>query len=84
MSSSKAAGESKPESYPLGHVEDFDSPRTTLADFFSILLGASAFWTKGGFFCCLAFFGSQRKELFALSARPDFKVGDSLVVDVSG
>ena len=37
--SSKAAGESKPEAYPLGYVEDFDEPRTKLADFFSILLG---------------------------------------------
>jgi hypothetical protein len=36
--SSKAAGESKPEAYPLGYVEDFDEPRTTLADFFSILI----------------------------------------------
>ena len=36
---SKAAGESKPEAYPLGYVEDFDDPRTKLADFFSILLG---------------------------------------------
>ena len=36
--SSKAAGESKPEAYPLGYVEDFDEPRTTLADFFSTLL----------------------------------------------
>ena len=35
---SKAAGELKPEAYPLGYVEDFDEPRTTLADFFSILL----------------------------------------------
>ena len=35
--SSKAAGESKPEAYPLGYVEDFDEPRTKLADFFSIL-----------------------------------------------
>jgi hypothetical protein len=35
---SKAAGESKPEAYPLGYVEDFDEPRTKLADFFSILL----------------------------------------------
>jgi hypothetical protein len=35
--SSKAAGESKSEAYPLGYVEDFDEPRTTLADFFSIL-----------------------------------------------
>jgi hypothetical protein len=35
--SSKAAGESKPEAYPRGYVEDFDEPRTTLADFFSIL-----------------------------------------------
>ena len=37
-SSSKAAGESKPEAYPRGYVEDFDEPRTKLADFFSILL----------------------------------------------
>ena len=35
--SSKAAGESKPDAYPLGYVEDFDEPRTLLADFFSIL-----------------------------------------------
>jgi hypothetical protein len=31
--SSKAAGESKPEAYPLGYVEDFDEPRTKLAGF---------------------------------------------------
>ena len=37
-SSSKAAGESKPEAYPRGYVEDFDESRTLLADFFSILL----------------------------------------------
>ena len=36
--SSKAGGESKPEAYPRGYVEDFDEPRTKLADFFSILL----------------------------------------------
>src|SRR5689334_25039656 len=34
----KAAGESKLEAYPLGYVEDFEEPRTTLGDFFSILL----------------------------------------------
>jgi hypothetical protein len=33
----KAAGESNPEVYPLGCVEDFDDPKTKLADFFSIL-----------------------------------------------
>ncbi len=38
MAVSKAAGESKPEAYPLGYVEDFDELRTPLADFFSILL----------------------------------------------
>ena len=38
MAVSKAAGESKPEAYPLGYVEDFDELRTKLADFFSILL----------------------------------------------
>jgi len=36
--SSKAAGESKPETYPLRYVEDFDELRTKLADFFSSLL----------------------------------------------
>ena len=30
--------ESKPEPYLGGYVEDFDEPRTMLADFFSILL----------------------------------------------
>ena len=34
----KAGGESKPEAYPLGYVEDFDELRTKLADCFSILL----------------------------------------------
>ena len=48
----KAAGESKPEAYPshpptqsyqnssfpVGYVEDFDEPRTTLRSFFSTLL----------------------------------------------
>jgi len=38
MAVSKAAGDSKPEAYPQGYVEDFDEPRTKLADFFSILL----------------------------------------------
>jgi len=36
--SSKAAGESKPEAYPRGYVEDFDESRTPLAAFFSSLL----------------------------------------------
>ncbi len=39
--SSKAEDESKPEAYPQGYVEDFDEPRTKLADFFSILLALS-------------------------------------------
>ena len=34
---SKAAGESKPEAYPLGYVEDFDELRTKLAGFSDIL-----------------------------------------------
>ena len=55
-----------------------------LADFFSILLGAVAFRTKGGFYCCLTLFGGQGKELFALSAGANFEVGGSLVVDVGG
>ncbi len=33
----KAAGESKPEAYPQGYVEDFDESRTTLAACFNIL-----------------------------------------------
>ena len=37
-SSNKAAGESKPEAYPLGYVEDFDDPRTTLGTVFTSLL----------------------------------------------
>jgi hypothetical protein len=37
-SSGKAAGESKPEAYHRGYVEDFDEPRTKQADCFSILL----------------------------------------------
>ena len=50
---SKAAGESKPEAYPQGYVEDFGEPRTKLAGFFSILLAA-----KGAFGCSqLAFNG---------------------------
>ena len=36
--SSEAAGESNPEAYPRGYVEDFDEPRTKLAGLFSILL----------------------------------------------
>ena len=36
--SSKAAGESNPEAYPLGYVEDFDEPRTKLEAVFNILL----------------------------------------------
>jgi hypothetical protein len=37
-SSNEAAGESQPEAYPLGYVEDCDEPRTKLGAFFSILL----------------------------------------------
>ena len=41
---SKAAGESKPETYPQGYVEDFDEPRTPpLAGFFSILREEAVF-----------------------------------------
>ena len=39
----EAAGETKPEAYPLGYVEDFDEPRTPLADFLSILLSSALF-----------------------------------------
>ena len=37
-SKAKIQGESKPETYPQGYVEDFDETRTKLAGFFSILL----------------------------------------------
>jgi hypothetical protein len=37
-SASKAAGEEKPQAYPLGHIEDFSAPRTPLGTFFNILL----------------------------------------------
>ena len=69
-SSSKAAGESKPEAYPLGYVEDFDEPRTTLADFFSILLEESALLEKvlvndgGGFGGKLSPFLQQPFDVF--------------------
>ena len=33
--SNEAAGELKPEAYPLGYVEDFDEMRTKLGAFFS-------------------------------------------------
>ena len=33
-----ARSERRPEAYPLGYVEDLSDERTTLADFFSILL----------------------------------------------
>jgi hypothetical protein len=35
----EAAGERKPEAYPLGYVEDFVEPRTKLGAFFSSLRG---------------------------------------------
>jgi hypothetical protein len=34
--SNEAAGEKKPEAYPLGYVEDFFEPRTKLGAIFSI------------------------------------------------
>ena len=37
-SSSKATASEDPEAYPLGYVEDLSDARTTLANFFSILL----------------------------------------------
>ena len=45
-------------------------------------LGAAAFRTEGGLFCCLAFFGGQGEEPFALPAGANFEIGGSLVVDV--
>ena len=41
---SKAAGESKPESYPQGYVEDFEESRTTLAACFNILTLSHMRW----------------------------------------
>ena len=43
----------------------------------------SAFWTKGGFFRGVTFFGGQGEELFALQAGTNLKIGDSLLIDVS-
>ena len=37
-SSSKAAASEGPQVYPLGYVEGLSDARTTLADFFNILL----------------------------------------------
>jgi len=68
--SSKAAGESKPEAYPLGYVEDFDDPRTKLADFWGILLEESALLEKvfvyngGGFGGKLSPFLQQAFDVF--------------------
>ena len=58
--------------------------RTTLADFFSILLGAAAFRTQGWFFRRFTFLGGQGEELFALPAGANFEVGSSLIVDMGG
>jgi hypothetical protein len=68
----------------LRYVEDFDEPRTPLAGCFSILLCSAAFRTDRGFFGGLAFFGSERKKLFAQLTGANFEVGDSLVIDVGG
>ena len=38
MAPSKAAGERRPEAYPLGYVEDLVEPRTTVGALFNILL----------------------------------------------
>jgi hypothetical protein len=66
----------------MGYVEDAFEVRTTLADFFSILLGASAFRTQGGLFRGVTFFGGQGEELFALPAGANLEIGDSLLIDV--
>jgi hypothetical protein len=44
--SSKAAGESKPQAYPLGYVEDFDELRTPLAAFINSLLSSNRFMNR--------------------------------------
>ena len=68
--SSKAAGELKPEAYPLGYVEDFDEPRTKLAEFWGILLEESALLEKvfvndgGGFGGKLSPFLQQTFDVF--------------------
>ena len=48
MPSNWAAGESKPEAYPQGYVEDFDEPRTKLEGIFSIPVKAQhpALWVS--------------------------------------
>ena len=48
--SNEAAGELKPEAYPLGYVEDFDELRTKLGAFFSSLLDVEAEIHNVGFF----------------------------------
>ena len=42
----KAAGESKLEAYPLGYVEDFDEPRTTLEVVFNIRQSCEIFGSE--------------------------------------
>jgi hypothetical protein len=39
MAVSKAAASENPKAYPLGYLEGLNDARTTLAGFFSILLG---------------------------------------------
>ena len=48
------------------------------------MLGAAAFRTRDGFFCCLTLFSGQGEELFALPAGANFEVGSSLIVDMGG
>jgi hypothetical protein len=65
--SNEAAGESKPEAYPLGYVEDFDEPRTKLGAFFSSRLHVEAEIDNIGFFNNVVFaFEPEQPLLFYL------------------
>ena len=61
--SNKAAGELKPEAYPLGYVEDFDELRTKLGAFFSSLLDVEAEVHNVGFFDHVVFAFETKQPL---------------------
>ena len=65
--SNEAAGELKPEAYPLGYVEDFDELRTKLGAFFSSLLHVEAEVDNIRFFNHVVFsFEAEQSLLFHL------------------
>ena len=62
--SNEAAGELKPEAYPLGYVEDFDELRTKLEAFFSGLLDVEAEVDNIRFFNDVVFAFEPKQSLF--------------------